>query len=300
MSGVCPYVEACNFVVGETTCDGKKKAYEIFDAYKPTFVMEVPHTKSEAARALWRSEIARLAQKVEETAGRPIGVEDLRRAVSTTNAKRRALHRLAAVRGASPAPISGLDALLINQIAFYDDPVRFTEKLDLLCDELEERARQGVGVAPAASPRVLVSGCPMATPNWKLHTLIERSGGVVVGEESCVGERGTRNLVPETGTTRDEMLDSIASRYLEIDCACFTPNPERIEHIIQMQRVHKAAGVIHYGLNFCTPYAIEAMRVERALGREQIPYLKIETDYSQEDVPQLETRVQAFLEVLRA
>ena len=30
VAGLCPYVESADLIVGETTCDGKKKAYEMF------------------------------------------------------------------------------------------------------------------------------------------------------------------------------------------------------------------------------------------------------------------------------
>ncbi len=299
LSALCPYIEACDLVIGETTCDGKKKAYELFNEYHPTFVIELPQMKTPEAKRLWCSEIGRLATKIEETSGKEITAENLRAAVKTVNAKRSVLQRLSALRKANPAPISGRDALLINQVQFYDDPVRFTGKINALCDELEERVEKGIGVAPADAPRILVSGCPMAAPNWKVPFVIEKNGAVIVGEESCVGERGTRNLVAEDGQTRDEILDRIAERYLNIDCACFTPNDERLDHIVEMARKYKVAGVIHYALQFCAPYTIEAARVEKALARENIPFLKLETDYSMEDVPQLDTRVQAFLEILK-
>ena len=215
------------------------------------------------------------------------------------NAKRAALHRLNALRQANPAPISGRDALLINQIAFYDDPVRFTEQVNSLCVELAQRVQAGEGVSPSDAPRVLLSGCPMAAPNWKVPFIVEKNGAVIVGEESCVGERGTRNLVPEAAGSREEILDRIAARYLGIDCAVFTPNTERQQHVLEMARTYDAAGVIHYALQFCAPYTIEAGPMEKTLTREGIPMLRLETDYSMEDVPQLDTRVQAFLEMVR-
>lgn len=247
LSGVCPYVEACDLVIGETTCDGKTKAYEIFNEYQPTFVLEVPHMKNDADKTLWRNEMGRLVAKVEEITGNQITRESLERAVETVNAKRKALHRLNRLRAADPAPISGCDSLLINQVQFYDDPVRFTEKINQLCDELETRVANSTGVAPKGTPRLLVSGCPMAAPNWKVPCLAEQSGAVIVGEESCVGERGTRNLADIDGTkTREEILDRIAQRYLQIDCAVFTPNQERIDHVSEMTHAYNADGVIHY------------------------------------------------------
>ena len=80
--------------------------------------------------------------------------------------------------------------LLLNQVLFYDDPVRFTDSVNKLCDELEDRVKKGIGIFPKGTTRVIVSGCPMAVPNWKLPMLIESVNAVIVGEESCVGERG--------------------------------------------------------------------------------------------------------------
>ena len=300
LAGVCPYVEACDLVIGETTCDGKTKAYEIFNEYKPMFILEVPHMKNESDKQLWRSEVGRLANKVEELTGKKITADSLKKGVEVVNAKRQALHRLNRLRAADPAPISGLDSLLINQVKFYDDPVRFTAKINELCDELESRIAKKEGVAPAGTPRILVSGCPMAAPNWKLPSIIEKSGAIIVGEESCVGERGTRNLVDLRGAkTREEILDRIAQRYLGIDCAVFTPNPERIEHVSEMTRTYKADGVVHYEIQFCTAYTTEGHAVRRAMSKDGIPLLRIETDYSMEDAPQIGTRVQAFLEMLK-
>jgi len=299
LARLCPYVESCDLVIGETTCDGKKKAYEIFGEMKETFVLEVPHMKSPEGKKLWLSELGRLTTKIEKVTGRAITSKKLAGAIKTVNAKRAALQRLAKLRAARPAPISGLDALLINQAAFYDDPQRFTQQINAICDELDERVKKGDGVAPANAPRILMSGCPMAAPNWKVPFLVEKHGAVIVGEESCVGERGTRNLVPEAGATREAMLAAIAERYLSIDCACFTPNSERLDHIVEMARGYGAGGVVHYALLFCTPYLVEAHKVRKTLRRESIPLLEVETDYSPEDMPALETRIQAFVEMLR-
>jgi benzoyl-CoA reductase/2-hydroxyglutaryl-CoA dehydratase subunit BcrC/BadD/HgdB len=298
MARLCPYIESCDLVVGETTCDGKKKAYEIFADYAPVYVMEIPQMKQACDRDLWKAEILRFKEKIEQITGKTITASRLKEAIRLVNARRRVLQRLNRLRAATPVPISGRDVLLINQISFYDDPVRFTDKIGELGDELEQRIKTGQGVAPVETPRVMLSGCPMAVPNWKLPFLVESSGAVIVGEESCIGTRNTRDLVEETGETLEAMLDAITDRYLRIDCACFTPNRERLEHIVAMARDLKVDGVIHYGLSFCQPYAMEAFKVEKALKDADIPMLSIETDYSMEDVEQLKTRVEAFVEML--
>jgi benzoyl-CoA reductase/2-hydroxyglutaryl-CoA dehydratase subunit BcrC/BadD/HgdB len=139
----------------------------------------------------------------------------------------------------------------------------------------------------------------MAVPNWKLPFIVESSGAVIVGEESCIGTRNIRDLVDESGDTLEEMLDALVDRYMRIDCACFTPNQERLQNIVSMAKDLDVKGVIHFALNFCQPYAIEAFKVGKALETAGIPMLSLETDYSMEDVEQLKTRVEAFLEMVR-
>jgi len=297
---VCPFVEASDMIVAENTCDGKKKSAEILKDLVPNlYVMDLPQMKSDEGRALLKAEYQRFKAAVEELTGVSIDADRLRKGIELVNNKRKALHRLSALRKADPAPISGLDALLANQVFFYDDAARFTESVNTICDELEKRIAANRGVFPKGAPRILISGCPMAVPNWKLPWIIETSGAVIVGEESCVGERGTRNLTDDTGETVEELMDAIVDRHFKVDCAVFTPNPDRLNHIREMVQAYGADGVIHYGLQFCQPYLTEAMGVEKALESEGIPILRIDTDYSMEDVGQLKTRVEAFVELLQ-
>lgn len=297
---VCPYLESADMVVGENTCDGKKKAYESLGTLVDNlYVMDLPQMKSEQGRALLREEYGRFKTAVEKLTGVAVTADSLKKAIQTVNAKRSAIHRMSELRKADPSPISGLDALLANQVFFYDNPVRFTESVNRIWDELESRIKEGKGVAPEKSPRILISGCPMAVPNWKLPWIIETSGALIVGEESCVGERGTRNLTDGSGDTVEQMMDAITDRYFQVDCAIFTPNQDRLNHISEMVKAYKADGVIHYGLQFCNPYIMESIPVEKALEAANIPTLRIETDYGMEDVGQLKTRIEAFIEQLR-
>lgn len=297
---VCPYLESADMVVGENTCDGKKKAYEsLNDLVDNLYVMDLPQVKSEQGKNLLKAEFTRFKVAVENLTGVAITPESLKEAITMVNAKRAAMHRLLKLRSADPAPISGLDALLANQVYFYDNPARFTESVNKICDELEKRVEEKKGVFAEKTPRILISGCPQAVPNWKFPSIVETSGAVIVGEESCVGERGVRNLVDESADTIDEMMNAIVDRYFQVDCAIFTPNTDRLQHIKEMAKAYKADGVIHYGLQFCQPYLMESIPVENALEKENIPCLRIETDYSMEDVGQLKTRIEAFVEQLR-
>lgn len=294
----CPYFSVADIYVGETTCDGKKKAYEILGADKETYVMDVPQMKRPKDIAKWADEIADFARKVEEVTGKELTAENLAESIKIHNNKRRALARVYETRKADPVPISGKDALLMTQIAFFDDPVRCAEMANKLAEELEDRVKEGVGVFPAGTKRILLTGTPLAVPNWKLHHVVETSGAVVVCEEMCTGTRYFENLVDETQTTLEGQFRALSERYMKNNCACFTPNEGRIDDILRLAREYKVDGVIDTNLKFCTLYDVEKSAVAKALEEEGIPVLSLETDYTDNDVEQLRTRVGAFVEML--
>jgi benzoyl-CoA reductase/2-hydroxyglutaryl-CoA dehydratase subunit BcrC/BadD/HgdB len=294
-SGTCPYFQSCDMLVGETTCDGKKKAWEILGEYVPMHVMDLPQMKRTKDYAMWMDEIRLFIDKVEELTGNKITVESLKKAIDLCNRKRRALKRLYDFRKMTPSPISGLDSLLISQIAFYDDPERFILKVNELCDELEERVKS---LQTNGKKRIMITGTPMAIPNWKMHHIIENLNAQVVVEETCTGTRYFENEVCHSGETLEDLIKNMADRYLNINCACFTPNDGRNEDVLRYADEYKVDGVIYYNLSFCHTYAVEYKKMEKALKEKGVPVMFIETDYSTEDSGQIKTRVEAFLEMI--
>ena len=295
ISRTCPYFQSTDMIVGETTCDAKKKAYEILEEYMPVHVMELPQMKREKDFQEWQDEIKLFIKKIEEFTGNKITVEKLKNSIDLVNKKRRALKRLYDLRKHTPSPISGLDALLVSQVAFVDDPIRFTEKTEELCDELDERIKT---MKPNGRKRIMITGTPMSVPNWKIHHIIEGLNAEIVAEETCTGTRYFEKEVFDEGDTIDDLVRNIAERYMNINCACFTPNNDRIDDIIKYAEEYNADGVIYCNLSFCHTYAIEYGKVEKALKENNIPLINIETDYSEEDVGQIRTRVEAFLEMI--
>lgn len=296
----CPYFRIADLYVGETTCDGKKKAYEILGQDVPVYVMDMPQMKREKDVMKWGDEIADFKEKVEEVTGNEITQEQLAEGIRIMNNKRRALARVYETRKSKTLPISGRDALLMTQIAFFDDPVRCADMCNKLADELEQRVADGVSVVPEGTKRILITGTPMAVPNWKMHNIVETSGGAVVCEEMCTGTRYFENLVDETGETLEAQFEALSRRYMKNNCACFTPNQGRIDDIIRLAGEYQVDGVIDCNLKFCGLYDIEKFNVTKALKEAGIPILSIETDYSDADSEQLRTRVGAFIEMLDA
>ena len=294
----CPFTYFSDMIIGETTCDAKKKAYEILGEDVPMYVMDVPQMKREKDIIKWKDEIAEFAKKVEEFTGNSITPEKLGEAIRIINNKRKAMARVYNARKSECLPISGRDVLLMTQISFFDDPVRCAEMCNRLADELEQRIKDGVSVVPEGTKRILVTGTPMAVPNWKLHNIIETSGAAVVCEEMCTGTRYFENLVDETKTTLDDQFMALSERYMKTNCACFTPNHGRIDDLLRMVKEYKVDGVIDCSLKFCCLYDTEKYSVARALKEAGVPVLGLETDYTDTDAEQLRTRIGAFIEML--
>jgi benzoyl-CoA reductase/2-hydroxyglutaryl-CoA dehydratase subunit BcrC/BadD/HgdB len=295
----CPFFRIADEIIGETTCDGKKKMYEIMAQDVPMHIMNLPNMKRPQDVAAFADEIALLKANVEEVTGNEITAEKLAAAIKVINERRKALARVYETRkNADVIPISGTDALLMMQIAFFDDPVRCAEMANKLADELEQRIADGVSVFPAGTKRILLTGTPLAIPNWKLHHIIETSGAVIVCEENCTGTKFFTNYVDESQTTLEGMYQALAERYMKINCACFTPNAARIDEVLKLAKEYEVDGVINTNLKFCTTFKTEAPALEKALEEAGIPVLDIETDYTDNDAGQLRTRVEAFVEML--
>lgn len=294
----CPFFRIADMFIGETTCDGKKKAWEILSKDVPLHVMDLPQMKRAKDIRAWAEEIETFKNVVEEFTGNEITAEKLAESITLINNKRKALERLYNLRKNENLPISGCDVLLISQIAFYDDPARFTQMTNKLCDELDQRVKDGVSVVPAGTKRIMLTGTPLAIPNWKLHNIVETSGAAIVCEEMCTGTRYFENLVDESKTTLEDQYMALAERYMKINCACFTPNEGRIDDILRLAREYKVDGIIDVNLKFCNLYDTEGYFVEKAMKEAGIPVLGIETDYTDSDAGQLRTRISAFIEML--
>ncbi|HIH04162.1 MAG TPA: 2-hydroxyacyl-CoA dehydratase [Methanoregulaceae archaeon] len=286
----CAHVPLVDVAVAEATCDGKKKMYEVLSDYVPTYVLDLPQKPgSPEALEYFLSELRKFAVFMEGLTGHAVTTDALKREIRSANETKRLLHRLFELRMRDPPPIGGSEVLRVMQKQFFLAPDQFRQGVGRLCDELEQ-------VAPAArtGPRIMISGCPMAAGNTKVPDSIEQKGGVIVVEESCTGTRSFWDLVDEEA----DPWTALAERYLEIPCACMTPNDERIARIVDLAKRYDVRGVVYYTLQFCHAYNIERLRVQQALKREKIPMLAIESDYGDADVEQIGIRIDAFLEMI--
>jgi len=291
------FYELADVVVTPMTCDGKKKLGEMLSKYKAVWSMEVPHTtETQHARDLWLRELHLFAGKLEKLTGRKISPKKLAEAIELVNAKRAALRKIYETRKEAEVPIFGRDVLLATSMSFLDDSARWTEHALKLALELSGKKK---GVANARAPRILITGCPVVMPTWKVPDLVEDSGGIIVADEVCTGAKALWDPVEVEGTSREDMLIALADKYLMNNCACFTPNIARVDGLVQFSKEFRINGVVYNLLQACHTYGMEANRIEKALERLGVPMLRIETDYSEEDIEQIRTRVEAFLEMIQ-
>ena len=307
MIDLSPYLELSDAIIGVLTCDGMTKLNDILSDSKPVWTMPIPRVKDSAqATRFWREELLAIKEKIEKLTGNKITRKKLKAAITLTQKATKAFRRLQDLRKGNPV-IMGRDAMLVNQTFMWDDIVRWTEKTEALCDELEKMEREKKWACPPETPRVMITGTPMIWPdNWKVPTLIEEATpqGVLIADELCSSERLLYDPVGVDEWTIDDMFKAISERYLMAStCPCFTSedgNEDRINWLLTKVKEWNINGVIYYVVRGCMLYAMEYTRVKRVLDRIGIPVYYLDTEYTREDVGQLKTRVEAFLEMLTA
>ena len=291
----CPFFYFSDVVVGETTCDGKKKMYELMSKFKDTFVMELPNSQSEDSLKLWKKEIIRFKEYLEKKFDVEITEEQIREAVKVNNEARRSLKKLYEVMCHDPAPISGYDLFkVLYGSTFKFDRKQIPGEVNALVDKIEKEYAEGK--MQEKKPRILITGCPIGGATEKVIRAVEDNGGIVVTYENCSGAKSIDKLVDENNP---DVYDAIARRYLNIGCSVMTPNPNRFELLGRLIDEYQVDGVVEMTLQACHTYNVETLSVRRFVNEEKhIPYINVETDYSQADIGQLNTRITAFIEML--
>ena len=291
----CPFFYFSDVVVGETTCDGKKKMYELMSEFKDTFVMELPNSQSEDSLKLWKKEIIRFKEYLEKKFDVEITEEQIREAVKVNNEARRSLKKLYEVMRHDPAPISGYDLFkVLYGSTFKFDRKQIPGEVNALVDKIEKEYAEGK--MQEKKPRILITGCPIGGATEKVIRAVEDNGGIVVTYENCSGAKSIDKLVDEN---TPDVYDAIARRYLNIGCSVMTPNPNRFELLGRLIDEYQVDGVVEMTLQACHTYNVETLSVRRFVNEEKhIPYINVETDYSQADIGQLNTRITAFIEML--
>ena len=292
----CPYMYFSDLVVGETTCDGKVKMYELLGQQKNVHILELPRRQdTPEAKVLWRAELVRLKERVEKDFGVTITDHMLREAIRKRNIERKLLKELYELSIMTPPPITGLHQLqILFGVQFKFDWDEKIAEIQNAIDSIKEAYDSGKRPIPESAPRILITGCPMGGVTEKVVKVIEGAGAVVVAFENCTGAKQMDRQCREDG----DPLTNIAEHYLQIGCSVMTPDNNRFELLDRLCQQFKVDGVVEMTLQACHTYAVEAYTVKSHLQSRNIPYLQLETDYGTADIGQLSTRAGAFVEML--
>lgn len=296
VAGTCPYFQFSDLIIGDTTCDGKKKMFELLGRHKQTHVLQLPQgCEAESSLPLWRGELDRFKTIVEEQTKVTITEQRLRDAVSLMNRERLARKNLMDVNRGIPAPLKGSTLIeVLFKVGFLADK----EKGIALMEKVTAMAKDGLLREDLRSAgtrkRILLTGVPVGLGSDKVIKIVEQCGGDVVAFENCSGYKQAFQV--------DESLppmEALAKQYLATPCSVMSPNDGRFDLLAEMMAGFSVDGVIDLTWQACHTYNIEAHRVNEMVTETMgIPTLHLETDYAESDTEQLRVRIEAYLEML--
>ncbi|SFI00007.1 Benzoyl-CoA reductase/2-hydroxyglutaryl-CoA dehydratase subunit, BcrC/BadD/HgdB [Tindallia magadiensis] len=300
ITDTCPFFYYSDVIIGETTCDGKKKMFELMEDLKLVHVMQLPHRKnSDASMALWVEEIRELRKYLEEQLQVKITDDAIWEAIDLRNQERKAIKGICDLNKMDPAPLTGVELLTIvwakGFSADKNSSIKMLTELksSIMAEESDHKKLQRY---KPRKPRVLLTGCPTGIGSEKVIRLVEELGASVVALENCSSYKTLDLLV---STVKEDPIEALAESYLKIPCSCMSPNEYRFELIDSMIQEFSADAVIDLTWQACHTYNIEAHYVEKLVKDKGLPYLHLESDYSNSDLEILKVRIEATLEMVK-
>ena len=296
VTDTCPFFRFSDIIIGDTTCDGKKKMFELLVRYKPTYVLQLPQAQTiKTALPLWRSELERFKKIVEAHTGIDITNERLRSAIRLMNRKRQAYQALMEVNQSDPAPLKGSELIeIIFKIGFFADQQNGISLMEEICNGAKKNEIKGDDGKNARRKRILLTGVPVGLGSEKVVKIAEQCGADVVAFENCSGYKQAFTV-----DENKDPMEALAEQYLSTPCSVMSPNDGRFQLLKQMITDFNVHGVIDLTWQACHTYNIESFQINEMVQENfNIPTLHTETDYSESDTEQLRVRIEAYLEML--
>lgn len=288
-----PFLEMADLIVAETTCDGKKKMYELMGRTRPMYIMELPQKPTDSdAMAHWVSELRKLRTKLQEHFGVELTDEKIRRAIGTMNRERALRRKLAAMMKSQSPPLTGRQLLDFKSIISGIDA-----DFDQYAEAIEMLKNQKARSIANPAVRVLLTGVPIVHGAERVLDIIESHGGLVVCMDNCTG---LKPILEDVDETADDPILALAEKYLRLPCSVMTKNDRRLEVLCDLAAEYRPECIIDLIWQACITYDVESYLVKELAEKELgIPYLRIETDYSPSDSARIALRVEALFETVR-
>jgi len=292
-TGKNPFLNWADLIVAETTCDGKKKMFELMGVTKPMYVLELPHKAGDAdALERWTHEVRKFQTQLEEKFQTRITDEKLRDACRLMNRERGLRRRLADLMTRDQPPLTGRQLIEFKSIisGIEADLQQYENALKIFAEQKRQPDQSEI--------RVLLTGVPLVHGAERVLELIEDAGAVVVAMENCTG---LKPILDDVDLDEPDILHAIAKKYYHLPCSVMTPNTGRFEMLRSLAAKFRPHCVIELVWQACLTYDIESFHVRKLVEEElHLPYLKITTDYSPSDSARISARVEALFETIRA
>lgn len=298
VSDTCPYFYFSDIIIGETTCDGKKKMYELMSDFKNVHIMQLPQNNTDPlSLKLWINEIYKLKRVLEENFDVEITDDKLKKAIKDGNEERKNLRKFFELGKLNPSPLSGVTmSSTQDSFGFNFNRKEKNEMIVKKTQEIYEIWEKEFKNKKERKPRILITGCPVGGVREKILTTIEKAGADIVAYENCSGVREKLTLIDET---IENPIEAIAKKYLNISCSVMSPNKKRFEDLDMLIDEYQIDAVIEIVLQACHTFVIESTKVKKFVTeKKHKPYIYIESDYSMNDIGQISTRIEAFLEMI--
>ena len=296
MMGGDPLYEIIDLLVVPVTDHNIKTIADCFNFFTNTNVFRfgVPHQKDEYAVEYYLAGLHAFKNKLEEFTGNKIEDRKLREAIDLSNRMRELLKEISLLRLSERPPITGLEFAKLNHASFIADRAVFIDALNSIHRELKQKPPSG-----PKGPRILLTGSTLAMGDYKVLEIAENTGANIVIEEFAEGLRHFWENVHVNG----DLMQTLADRYFRrrVPPAWFRPSRERLDYLIKLARDFNIDGIIWYQLMYRSSYDIQAFYFEKLLKKElDIPMLKVESDYDVSERGPLRTRVETFVEIIKA
>jgi benzoyl-CoA reductase/2-hydroxyglutaryl-CoA dehydratase subunit BcrC/BadD/HgdB len=288
-----PFLEMADLIVAETTCDGKKKMYELMNQIRQMYVLELPQKPQDSdAMTHWISELNKLRSKLQEHFNVDLTDEKIRNAISVMNRERKLRRELATLMKSQSPPLTGRQLLDFKSIisGICADFEQYENAVKLYKSKKTDHSKD-------SKVRVLMTGVPIVHGAERVIDIIESHGGLVVCMDNCTG---LKPILEDVDETISDPIIALAEKYFHLPCSVMTKNDRRMDVLRELFTEYRPQCVIELIWQACLTYDVESYLVKKLAEEELgIPYLRVETDYSPSDSARIALRVEALFETVR-
>jgi len=284
------------------SCDHSRRMFELFDLKvfgrdnnpktNSSFYYSIPHVITNEGFDWYYNEIQELKAKLEEKYLREtITNQDLLDSINIYNTNRDLLRKIHELRILDAPKITGSEAL---QISMSNNSV----PKEVANQELERiliSLRESEGIKSNAK-RIMLVGSEVDSTDFT--GLIEDSGALLVTDFLCFGTRTFLDDV-HLGFEQDPLKSIVERVYYRMSCPRMMDDHERRLDFMKSEiKRANVDGVILQRINNCDLHGCDNMLFVHELKDLEIPVLNLDREFYQADTTRLQTRIEAFLEMI--